>query len=774
MRIETYFKKASEMAEEKFDRQPYNPDVPQKITSWKNEPSLSDLKNDAELAKPQHDAQMAKVTEWNNLLNVTGSARPKKVKGRSSVQPKLIRRQAEWRYSALTEPLLGSQKLFKVTPITFEDEDAAKQNELLLNWQFRTKLNKVSFIDNLVRSVVDDGTAIVRLGWDRETEKVKELAPEYSFFEITEQEEMDAFQQALAAREENIRGFEEDAPPEMVEAVNYFLENQIPVVAVQSGMQEVEVEKIRVNRPTAVVMNPQNVMIDPSCNGDFTKALFVICSFETNKSELTKSNIKYKNLDRIRWDDATPLSQPDHETKTPDSFNFRDVARKKVVAYEYWGYYDIHGKGELTPIVATWIGDVIVRLEESPFPDKKIPFVLIPYMPKKRDLYGETDAELLKENQQILGATYRGMVDLMGRSANGQQGIAKGMLDPMNRRRFEDGQNYEFNPGLTPTQGYVEHKFPELPQSGLTMMQIQNQEAEALTGVKAFGGGLSGSAYGDVATGVRGMLDAAAKREMAILRRLAKGIQEIGQKIISMNAEFLTDKEVIRVTNKDYITINREDLAGQMDLEVDIATTEVDNNKAQDLGFMLQTLGPQMDTGIYMMMLAEIADLKRMPGLAEKLRKWEPQPDPMQQQLQQLEMLRVQKEIEKIDSEIQLNISRAAKESSAADGQDIDNQNTANGTKHRQAMETLAEQGQSNQRLELMKSITKPVKEGEKKGDVEEALGFNQLSAIMAGQSQVSSPLERDLAVGREPQLNIRSPRFEPAADPALNPNFNI
>lgn len=762
------------MAQEMYDLKPMNPNVPQKITNWKNEPALSDLKNDAELAKPQHDAQMAKIVEWNNLLKVEGSARPKKVKGRSSVQPKLIRRQAEWRYSALTEPFLSSQKLFKVSPVTYEDEDASKQNELVLNWQFRTKLNKVSFIDNLVRSVVDDGTAIVRLGWERETTMVKEMAPVYEYYAIETQEEMDAFEQALAAREENIRGFEEQASPEVLEAVNYFLEVQTPVVAVQVGEEEVEVEKVLVNRPTAVVMNPQNVSIDPSCNGDFTKALFAICSFETNQSELKKSNVKYKNLDRIRWEDSTPLSEPDHETKTPDSFNFRDAARKKVVAYEYWGYYDIHGNDRLVPIVCTWIGDVIIRMEESPFPDKKIPFVLIPYMPKKRDLYGETDAELLKENQQILGATYRGMIDLMGRSANGQQGIAKGMLDPMNRRRFEDGQNYEFNPGLTPAQGYFEHKFPELPQSGLTVMQMQNQEAEALTGVKAFGGGLSGSAYGDVATGVRGMLDAAAKREMAILRRLAQGMQEIGNKIISMNAEFMSDKEVIRITNKEFVTVKRDDLVGQFDLEVDIATTEVDNMKAQDLGFMLQTLGPNMSPEITMMILSEIASLKRMPALAEKLKKYRPEPDPMQVELQQIELEKAKKELEKLDSEIQYNIARAAQASAAADGADIDNQNEANGTNHRQSMEALAEQGQSNQRLQMMKAITTPTKEGEKKPDIQEALGLNQLSAIMAGQSKVTSPIERDLAAGRQPQLNIRSPQFVPEQDPALNPAFNI
>ena len=121
---------------------PRDPSV-EKLTNWKNEPSLLTLKADLEAARPAHDAQQARIQKWVDLLKVEGKARPPKVKGRSSVQPKLIRRQAEWRYSALTEPFLSSQKLFKVTPVTYEDVDAAKQNELILNWQFRTKLNKV-------------------------------------------------------------------------------------------------------------------------------------------------------------------------------------------------------------------------------------------------------------------------------------------------------------------------------------------------------------------------------------------------------------------------------------------------------------------------------------------------------------------------------------------------------------------------------------------------------------------------------------------------------
>src|SRR5690606_25140367 len=149
----------------------------------------------------------------------------------------------------------------------------------------------------------------------------------------------------------------------------------------------------------------------------------------------------------------------------------------------------------------------------------------------------------------------------------------------------EDGKDYEFNPNLNPALGHIEHKYPELPQSALTMVQMQNAEAEALTGVKAFSGGLSGNAYGDVAAGIKGILDAASKREMAILRRLANGLIQIGRKIVAMNAEFLSEEEVVRVTNEKFIKIKREDLrsvAGEFDFEVDISTAEIDNNKAQD------------------------------------------------------------------------------------------------------------------------------------------------------------------------------------------------
>lgn len=699
-----------------------------RLTDWEKEPTLQDMKQDLESAKSSHDAQMLKIREWSDHLLVKNKAKPAVRKDRSSVQPKLIRRQAEWRYSALTEPFLSSSKLFQITPVTFEDEDAAKQNELLLNWQFRTKMNKVKFIDDYVRAIVDEGTGIVQVGWQRSTTMIKELVPIWEHYAVETQEQVDRLQQAIELKMSNPRGYEETTPADLKACVDFWEENGSPTYAQQVGEQEVEVEKVIENRPTVKVHNPQNVVIDPTCEGDLDKALFVTVSFETHKAELLKTPDRYKNLDKVNWESASPINEPDHETESPNTFQYRDVLRKKVVAYEYWGYFDVNNTGELVSFVATWIGDTLIRMELNPFPDGKLPFVLVPYLPIKRELYGETDAELLIDNQKILGAVTRGMIDLLGRSANGQQGFAKGMLDPLNRRKFDAGQDYEFNPNVNPTGGIIDHKYPEIPQSALTMLTLQNQEAEALTGVKSFGGGISGESYGNVATGIRGALDAASKREMAILRRLAKGMSEIGQKFISMNTEFLSEKEVIRVTNKEFVTVYREDLVGNFDLEVDISTAEVDNAKSQDLGFMLQTIGPNLDQKISLTLLSEIALLKRMPALAEKLKTWEPTPDPLAQKKAELEIAKLEAELAEIQSRAELNAAKAEEARSSKDLKDLDFVEQETGTKHARDIDRQTAQSEGNQNLQITKALLAPVKQGETKPNVEAAVGFNQLS----------------------------------------------
>ena len=620
------------------------------LADWDNAPKVADLKADYTEALPAHQLQLAKVKTWTDNLNIEGSAKIAKRTGRSAVAPKLIRKQAEWRYAALSEPFLSTDDVFNVEPVTFEDKASAVQNELVLNNQFNTKIKKNRFIDEFIRAAVDEGTVIVRVGWEYEDKIIEVEQPIIE--EVPVQDPMMAAQMAA--------------------------QGMPPVEQIQVGTEMVEETQIIKNHPTLEVCNLDNVLVDPTCKGDLDKAQFLIYSFDTDLSDLKKDG-RYTNLDKINVSGNSVLSDPDHTSSIEEAaFSFKDKPRQKFIAYEYWGYWDINNTGMVEPIVATYVGDTIIRMEANPFPDQKIPFVMAQMLPKRNSSYGEPDGALLEDNQKIVGAVTRGMIDIMGRSANGQLGIRKDALDVTNRRKYERGLDYEFNAQVDPRQAFHMGAYPEIPRSAETMIGLQNQEAESLTGVKAFSSGLSGQALGNTATGIRGTLDATSKRELGILRRLATCISEAGRKILAMNAEFLSEEETIRITNEEFVQVRRDDLAGNFDLRLTISTAETDNEKAQELAFMLQTMGNSMDPSMGQMLLEEIAMLRKMPALAKRIKEYQPQPNPLEEERASLEveLLRAQVANENAKAQenqvdIQLKMAKTRNLESKSDSEDL-------------------------------------------------------------------------------------------------------
>ena len=629
-----------------------------KLTKWNKEPSIEDLKNDLTQAQTSQSAFVANLDRWEELY-----AAPKfgndKHKG-SRVVPKMVRKQAEWRCPALSEPFLSTPQLYEVKPMTFDDVPRAKQNALILNMQFNTQLNKVDLVDKIVRSVVKNGTAVIRLGWEYREEKVKETIPQFEFMPAPQemQEQLSQQYQQLAAIQQSEPDSYEQAPEEMKAGFEMSQEQQTLLIARQIGEEEQEVVKPVVNKPTVKLCNLRNLYIDPTCNGNLDEAQFVIHSYESSMSELKKAGM-YTNLDQLK--DYTEQNPIGFDKPTTSSFNFQDQARKKLVVYEYWGYWDVDGNGETKAIVASWVGNVLIRLEENPFPDKKVPFVIFNYIPEEDSIYGIPDAELIEDNQAISGALTRGMIDLLAKSANAQTGFSKGFLDATNKIKFRNGDDYEFNPQFNPQQHTFMHKYSEIPVSAMNMVQMQASDAEALSGVKAFSGsqGISAGYLGDTAAGARGVLDAVSKREMSILRRISQGFIQMGRKIMAMNSEWLSEEEVVRVTNNEFIKVRRDDLIGQFDLSLGIATAEENDSKSKQLAFLLQTIGNNMGQEINQLILSQIAELSKMPDLAKQIKDYQPQPDPMQQQMQELEMAYKQAEIELLKSQAQENLAKS-------------------------------------------------------------------------------------------------------------------
>lgn len=689
--------------------------APEVLNDWKSPPTLESLKQDLTDAKTIHGVQVAKINGWLDSLNMTGSAKLAIPKGNSTIAPKLIRKQAEWRYAALSEPFLSTEDVFNVRPNTWEDREAAQQNQLVLNHQFNGSINKTRFIDEYVRAAVDEGTVIARVGWEFEEE---EYTGTFPVVEYRINPDFAPMHEHLAQlKSTSPSEYDTDVPEELKQAHDMSIEQGQPIEPRVVGQKEETRMRTLKNRPTAEVCNFNNVVFDPTCGGDISKASFAIYSFETSLAELKKDGKKYKNLSRIELSTSTVLGAPDHiASEGAKNFTFRDEPRKKIVVHEYWGLRDIEGKGKVTAIVASWVGNTLIRMELNPFPDKEIPFVVEQYLPVRGSLYGEPDGSLLEDNQKVIGAVTRGMIDIMGKSANGQTGVRKDMLDVTNRRKFDKGQDYEFNPNVDPRAGVYMHVYPEIPNSAQFMLQLQNMEAESITGVKSWSQGVSGANLGDVAAGVRGALDAASKRELGILRRLSSGVKNIGRKFISMNAEFMSDTEVVRVTNDKFVTVRRDALAGNFDLKLSISTAEEDNNKAKELAFMLQTMGNNMNPELVKMILSDIARLRKMPDMAQKIEAYEPKPNPVAQKMEELAVAKLEAEIAEIQAKTQktladagLATAKSGTESvkqgdikSSMDIKNLDFVEQESGVKQERAKELHGEQARSQTKMKLL------------------------------------------------------------------------
>ena len=696
-----------------------------KFTDWNNEPKVSDLKRDLSSAQSDHDYHVSKVNEWLDNLNVTGTARIKNKTG-SNIVPKLIRKQAEWRYAALSEPFLSTDDLFNTDPVTFEDKQAAIQNGLVLNNQFNTKINKIKFIDEYIRTAVDEGTVVVKVGWDFIEEKSIIDVPEYTYSVSTDEVFLNKLASLLELAKSDPNKFISEVPDELKHSVKKLAETGEVLKPEISGYRKEKKYTTVKNQPTVEICNYYHVIIDPTCLGNLENANFVIYSFETSLAELRKTG-KYKNLDDIEPSAATPLSIPDSRIENI-SFTFKDKPRQKILAYEYWGNWDINNDGIIVPIVATWVGNTLISLEENPYPDKKHPFIAIQYLPVRKLVYGEPDGELLEDNQKIIGAVTRGMIDIMGKSANGQTGSRKDALDVVNKAKFRAGEDYEFNGNIDPRQAFHMHTFPEIPRSAQYMLDTQNAEAESLTGVKAFSSGISGQALGNTATGIRSALDATSKRELGILRRLADGIKQIGRKVISMNSEFLSEEEVVRITNDEFVTVRRDDLAGNFDISLSISTPEADEQKAKELAFMLQTTAQSSDPEEVRMIRAEIARLRKMPALAKQIEDFKPQVDPIAQEKATLELELIKAQIanenakahentangDLDEARVQTELAKARNIESDSDMKDLNFVEQETGTTHERDKDKIISQAQGNMALKTIEHNFKMKEQNDK------------------------------------------------------------
>lgn len=632
---------------------------------------LKALKADLKAAEVLRNDLDGKIQVWKDEYD--GKPYGNEQAGKSQIVSRDIKKQSEWQHASIIDPFVSMSDIIKATPITFEDKAAAIQNELVLNTQFCRQFPRFNFMTKAVKVLDKEGTVVIKTGWEYEDE------------------------------EQDV-----DVPLTMWDMTTG--------TQVQVGTKTVRETVITKNQPTATVCRNEDIYIDPTCMDDMDKCQFVIHRYETDLSTL-KQDGRYKNLTKLAREASGEDTDFDPEDET--EFRFEDAPRKKMVVYEYWGNFDVNGDGIAEPIVCAWVGDTIIRMESNPYPDEKPPFLVVPFNSVPFQMHGEANAELISDNQKVKTAITRGIIDNMAQSNNGQKGIKKGALDGLNRKRFMNGSNFEFNG--TPNDFY-DGSFNQIPGSAFDMLGLQNNEIESITGTKSFSGGITGASLGGTATGARGALDATSTRKLNIVRNISENlVKPLMRKWMSYNAEFLDETEVMRITNDEFVEVKRDDLQGRVDLDIQVSTAEDNAAKAQELAFMLQTGQQTMDQEEVRMIRAEIARLQKMPDLAKKIEEYQPQPDPLAIEKAQLEIALLKAQVfneqakgqeNAVDVELKKaktanEIAKAGKTTSERDNLDLEFLNKETGATHAQEMEKKEHDRIAKLDLEAMKSMNK-------------------------------------------------------------------
>lgn len=595
------------MKEKKFKPNIHNSNKENKI--------LEALQSDYEKSKPYNESWHKKIDKWTD--EYMGRKYGNEKKGKSSIVTRDIKKHSEWLQASILDPFTSTPDIIKCNPSNRESIKLARNAEMILNQQFCRQFNRYNFLCRALKVMDIEGTAIIKTGWE-----------------------------FLEEEREVIR-------KEVVPVIDPMSNQPIINPETQEVMlQEVKVkskEKVAIiNKPVAEVVRNKDIFIDPSCMGNFDNIQFIIHQFETDLSTL-KVDGRYKNIDKIKTngdDNSYENDENYNNISNPDYFKFEDKPRKKILVKEYWGNYDLNGDGIAEPIVCSWVDNIIIRLEENPYPDKKVPFIIVPLLPIPFQIFGEANAEILGDIQKVNTAITRGIIDNMAQSNNAQIGFAKGVLDPINQERMLNGDNFVVNTSI-PKEAIWVGNFNPLPNTVFNMLQLNNESAQSLTGVNVYGTNQTTNMIGSNPATSRGVLDGGNIRKLMLVKNIAENlIKPLMRKWLEYDSVLLSPETIVRSTKneEEFEVIHRDDLYGSIDLDISISTNEDNAGKARELAFLLQTIGPSEDPMVRKMLMAEIASLHKMHDLAHKIETYEPKPDPLQQELMiaQIENLKAQ------------------------------------------------------------------------------------------------------------------------------------
>jgi hypothetical protein len=626
----------------------------------KNEDFIELVDHDMYGSMQKRNDQIEKVSAW--IAAYDGEPYGNEDPSRSQIVWKLIKKQGETLISNLAKPFLGSHEIVDLVPNTHRDAFKAPIIAAEINHFWSKEFNSNKFIKSVARLMGKEGTAFIRVGWEKQ---------------VTERSEIvDAL------------------PPEIAQQ---FEAKGAIIETLEDGRMKITNRTILKNRPTAKPLRLEDVGFDITAD-TFEDIEFFWYEYVTSLSDLAQNpNYDEEAVNKLRRildsqdDKQTNSYETSHKYNEYD-FEFSDDTRKKVRLIEYWGNYDIDNTGVAEPVVgvvARYGEDrVVLSLRKNELPGKIKPFICIPLIEESFSIYGNALAYMIEDEQMFATSIVRGIVDNMAQSNNGTKFIRKGALDPINYDRLMNNELVvEVNTNDNIAQVLQDGVFNQLPSDVYNTLNMIEQQSESLSGISKFMQGLPSTEMKASSSNFASVMSQSQIRLLDMTTSLTNGLRQMFKMWAAMCQEYLSEEEIFDITGiyiseekakrtqqmaKEYgidqlppesqeqammlimreinTMFNMKDL--KYSVQVKVGTDGLKDIKIGQINMLMQQAGNLIQLQVVPpkvmgMLFSDMAEAMDRPDIAKIVQDFVPQPDPMAQEMAMAELEKKKAEGEK-------------------------------------------------------------------------------------------------------------------------------
>jgi hypothetical protein len=363
--------------------------------------------------------------------------------------------------------------------------------------------------------------------------------------------------------------------------------------------------------PCMEVVNIYDFFVDPEAT-DIQDAEWVIHRYYKSLGELEEAGY-YQNLKKLKRYISKIEKSPEEIERHETAFGYRGEQDDTVDKVEIWEMWDSDG---LTVMAA---GEVLIREQSNPFWHGKKPFIALHDSIVPHEFYGKGEIEPVIKLQHALNTIQNQIID------NRTQ-VLMNMWKITGENVDESELTYRPN-GIIHLSSEYEKVDPIVPpdltgnaQKDLSLIKSDIQQA---LGIYDYTKGAD-SGTNKTATGISLVQEAANARFNHKIQLLEEALKTLGEMVLALYQQFITDEKVLRVVGKngeEFVRVIPAEIAGQYDCVPEAGSTLlVDKQKErEDIMQLYAVFAPEPFENLKMELKRKILDKFGMEVLEDAL-----------------------------------------------------------------------------------------------------------------------------------------------------------